>query len=185
MRRAESRPVRLAPVAVEDRTERMRELLARATRSRPREVNIYSTLVRRPELFGKWLDLAHALLFDGTLSARDRELLVLRTAWNCESEYEWAQHVGFARRGGITEDEIDAVRRGPHDAVWDERSALLLAAADQVHDRATMDDAVWDGLGKHFDDDLRYEIVMVVGIYHMVAMMLNTFGVQLDPELPR
>lgn len=183
MRTASSRPERMAPVAEDMRTTQMRDLLTRATRSPDREVNIYSTLVRRPDLFAKWLDLAHALLFEGTLDDRHRELLILRTAWNCESEYEWAQHIGFARRSGLSEDEITAVRRGPHDCTWDECSALLLTAADQLHDRSTIEEHTWAGLGTYFTQDLLYEITMVVGIYHMVAMLLNTFGIQLDPDL--
>lgn len=183
MRTSLSRPVRIPPVPREGRSDATAALLLKATKSPEREVNIYSTFVNRPELYEKWLDVAHALLFHGTLKDRDRELLVLRTAWNCESEYEWGQHLRFAREGGISEEEIVAIENGSEDPIWDEKSRLLLEAADELHGRSTVSDRTWEGLARHFNQDLLYEITMVVGVYHLVAMMLNTFGVQLDPGL--
>ena len=41
-----------------------------------------------------------------TLSARERELLILRTAWLRRSEYEYIQHVILGLRAGLTEEEI-------------------------------------------------------------------------------
>ncbi|MGP9585840.1 carboxymuconolactone decarboxylase family protein [Micrococcaceae sp. AOP34-BR2-30] len=184
MRTSSSRPNRIPPVSRENRSEELSAVLLKATKDPQREVNIYSTFVHRPELYEKWLELAHALLFHGTLTERDRELLVLRTAWNCDAEYEWGQHLRFARAGGISEEEIIAIENGPEDPIWDEKSQLLLAASDELHDRSTISNRTWDALAEYFDQGLLYEITMVVGTYHLVAMMLNSFGVQLDPEVP-
>ena len=71
-------------------------------------VNIFATLVRHPRLFRHWLPFGGALL-TGSLPARDRELLILRTAWLCRSEYEWGQHVRLALGVGLSEEEIERV----------------------------------------------------------------------------
>jgi 4-carboxymuconolactone decarboxylase len=63
--------------------------------------NIFPTFARNPELFRVWLPLGGYLLAAGKLSGRDRELLILRTAVNCQSSYEWGQHVRISLDGGI------------------------------------------------------------------------------------
>lgn len=183
MRSSSTRPVRIPPVPPEERDELTRELLTRANRTPGRDVNIYSTFVNRPELFEMWLDLAHGLLFRGKLDGYDREIVVLRTAWNCESEYEWAQHVRIAREVGVSDAEIIAIENGAADPIWSERPAVLLTVADELHDRSVVSDTTWAKLAKYYDSELMYELTMLVGVYHLVAMMLNTFGVQLDDEV--
>lgn len=183
MRRASSRTQRFAPVPIADRTDFQRKLLARANQTPGRDVNIYSTLVRRPDLFDNWLDFAHGLLFHGKLGARDREILIMRSAINCEAEYEWSQHLRFAREAGLAEDEIAAFQIGADSPVWDEKSRLLIVAADEMHAASSIRDDTWEQLERHFSESELYETVMVVGTYHLCAIMLNTFGVQLDDEL--
>ena len=53
--------------------------------------NVLRTLVRHRPLFPRWTPFLDGLL-NGTLPARDRELLVLRTASNCRCDYQWGQH---------------------------------------------------------------------------------------------
>ena len=49
-------------------------------------LNLFSTLAHHPKLLQRWMVFASFLLAKGELPARDRELLILRTAWNCSSE---------------------------------------------------------------------------------------------------
>ena len=183
MRRASTRTQRFAPVPVADRTDFQNELLSKANRTPGRDVNIYSTLAHRPDLFDKWLDYAHGLLFHGKLGARDREILIMRSAINCEAEYEWSQHLRFAREAGITEAEIAGFHVGADSTVWDDKSRALITAADEMHFGSSVTDATWEALSQHYSESELYEIVMVVGTYHLCAIMLNSFGVQLDDDL--
>ena len=48
-----------------------------------------------------------------TLSDRDRELLILRIGYLCQSGYEWGQHVQISRRIGMSDDEIRSAKVGP------------------------------------------------------------------------
>jgi alkylhydroperoxidase family enzyme len=59
------------------------------------------TLVRRPDLVWAFLTFNRHLLFESTLTARIRELLILRTAALCDCAFERAQHEIIARREGI------------------------------------------------------------------------------------
>src|ERR1019366_536729 len=112
-----SRPLRIAPVPVAERTGQVRELLDQSSSGADRDANIFTTLVRAPGLFRRWLPFGGKLL-NGKLPARDRELLILRTGWNCRAEYEWAQHVRIALRSGITSSEVERVALGPEAIGW-------------------------------------------------------------------
>jgi 4-carboxymuconolactone decarboxylase len=145
--------------------------------------NVFTTLVRHPELFRTWTAMLDVLL-NGTLPARDREALILRTGWNCRSEYEWGQHVVVGRRVGLTDQEIERVRAGPSAPDWDDTTATLLRAADELHADATLSEATWTALSDRYDEQQLIEIVMVVGHYHMVAMLLKSLQVERDPGIP-
>lgn len=143
-------------------------------------VNIFATLVRHPGLFRRWLPFGGKLLA-GKLPARDREILILRTGWRCGSEYEWAQHVLVGRLSGLTDDEID---RCATDG-WDGFDAVLIRAADELHDDHCISDATWAALAEVYDDAQLVEVPMVVGHYHLVSMTLNSLGVPLEDGAPR
>jgi alkylhydroperoxidase family enzyme len=145
--------------------------------------NIMRTLVRHPELFQRWTPLLDGLL-NGRLAHRDREILVLRTAWNCQSEYEWGQHVSVGRRIGLSEEDIRNTATGPEAAGWTDTERLLLVAADELHHESAVGESTWTGLAQRYDDQEMIEIVMVVGYYHLVAMMLKSVGVPADDGLP-
>lgn len=147
--------------------------------------NIFTTFARHPDLFRAWLPFGGFLLQGATLSARDRELLILRTAVNCASSYEWGQHVRIAERIGMPREEIDRVAAGPDAPGWAQRDALLLRAADELHAASKISAPTWAGLAAAFGDDRRVllEIPFLVGHYHLVAYALNSAEVELDDGL--
>ncbi len=145
-------------------------------------MNIFTTLVRHPGLFRRWMPFGGKLLA-GKLPDRDRELLILRTGWNCQADYEWAQHVVIARRAGIDDGEIARVKEGPDAAGWEPFDATLLRAADELHGRSTLSDATWAALSERYDERQLIEVPMVVGHYHLVAYTLNSLGVQVEPAV--
>ncbi len=75
-----------------------------------RDLNLFRVLMHHPKLTRRWTVFAGHVLHKQTLGLRDRELLILRIGWLNQAEYEWAQHVEIAKRGGISETEIPIVR---------------------------------------------------------------------------
>ena len=146
--------------------------------------NVFGTLLHHPGLFRRWLPFANHILGKSTLSVRDREVLILRTAWVVRSEYEWGQHIVIARDAGMSEEEIAMARNGPDAPGLGERDRLLLAATDELLDDTFVSDATWAGLSEHYDTRQLMDIVFTVGQYNMLAMGLNSFGVQRDAGVP-
>ncbi len=144
-------------------------------------LNIFRTLANHPQLMRRWMSFGTALLLKGVLPARDRELLILRTGWNCRSEYEWGQHAAIARATGMSDGEIARVADGPEAAGWEPFDVLLLRAADELHADACVSDATWTGLRERYDERAMIEVVFTVGQYHLVSFFLNSAGVRREP----
>ncbi|MGO9198111.1 MAG: carboxymuconolactone decarboxylase family protein [Acidimicrobiales bacterium] len=142
---------------------------------------IFTTLGRHRRLLRAWLPFAGTMLMRTCLPRADVELLVLRTACNCSSPYEWVQHASLARRAGLTIDVIEAVPDWhEHSRALTDRQRLLLAAADELHEHKVISDGTWIQLASELDQREQMELCMLVGHYAMVAMTLNSLGV--EPE---
>src|SRR3954471_18338473 len=96
---------RIPPLPREGRDPRTEELLAALRGSDGSELNIFSTLARHPKLLKRWSAFGGVLLYGGVLPARERELLILRTALHCHAHYEWGQHVAIALATGLMPEE--------------------------------------------------------------------------------
>lgn len=171
---------RIPPLPENERDEQQTALLD-PIRVEGTDLNIFATLIRHPRLFKRWSAFGGFLLYGGDLPARDRELLILRTAWNCRAEYEWGQHARIAVGAGVSADEISRVIDGSEAPGWSTSDAALLRGADEMHGESKISDATWSALSEHYDEHQMIEICMVVGQYHLVAFTLNSLGVEREP----
>jgi 4-carboxymuconolactone decarboxylase len=146
-------------------------------------LNIFATFAHHPKLMKRWLVFGNHVLAKSTLPARDRELVVLRTGWNCRAPYEWGQHVVIARTIGITDDEITRVSVGPDASGWSDEDAVLLRAADELHNDQTLTDATYAALATRYDVQNLLDLVFTVGQYHVVSMALNAFRVDREDDV--
>ncbi|MDQ1444973.1 MAG: hypothetical protein QOI20_1437 [Acidimicrobiaceae bacterium] len=172
---------RIPPLAESDLTDEQRELVGGVDLS-GQAGNLFATLVRHPGLFRRWLPFGGKLL-SGKLPARDRELLILRTAANCHTHYEWGQHALLAAHAGLKPDEIERTVVPSTDG-WSEEDALLLRAADELHANAVLGDDTWAALATRYTEPQLMELPFLVGHYHMVAFVLNSFGVEREDGVP-
>jgi alkylhydroperoxidase family enzyme len=78
-------------------------------RSGDQPLGIFTTLAHHPPLMRAFMELGDFLLTKGALPPRTREILILRTAWNCGSSYEWGHHVNFGRTAGLSDIEIATI----------------------------------------------------------------------------
>jgi alkylhydroperoxidase family enzyme len=170
---------RIPPVAPDEQDDQVRAVLDDAGPDFA-YTNIFATLLRHPTLTLDYRRFGDTLR-KGVLPARDREILVLRTAWRCRAAYEWGQHVSMAQSIGMSNDEIALVARFPQDDRWSPFERALLRAADDLHDQATISDDVWATLAERYDDRGMVEVSMLVGNYHMLAFLMNSARVQPEP----
>jgi 4-carboxymuconolactone decarboxylase len=147
-------------------------------------VNVLETLMWHPDLLRRWMPFFAHVLHKSTLPARDREMLILRSGRLCGAEYEWAQHVPFAERAGLSAAEIRGIAAGASAAIWSNAyDRALLRAADQLHRDTMLDDATWATLAQRYTTQQLMDVVFTVGQYRLVSAALNTLCVQLDTYL--
>lgn len=154
-----------------------------------RVLNIFRTLAHAPKALTAFLGWGSYILSRrNALSERDRELVILRTGYNCRSGYEWTQHKRIGLDSGLTAEEIERIKAGPDAAGWSEIDRAMLRATDDLTADHFVSDASWAALAS-LGDKGRMDLVMTVGQYTQVSMMLNSFGIQVedgwevDPDL--
>jgi AhpD family alkylhydroperoxidase len=156
-------------------------VLGLATGGRP--PHIFTTLARHHGLFRRWLWFAGALMPGGKLPRIETELVILRVAHNADCAYEWGHHERLGQRAGLSAEEVERVRSGPDAPGWSARQALLLRGADAMHADGRIGDELWAQLARQLDEVRLIELCMLIGHYEMLAMTLNSLGV--EPERPR
>lgn len=147
--------------------------------------NVFTTLARHRGLFRRWLWFAGGLMPGGRLPRTDTELVILRVAHLSGCAYEWEHHVRLGRRAGLTPEDIEALRAGLDTHGWSPRQLVLLRATDELHVDRRIGDATWSALRERLGEVEIIELCFLVGNYEMLAMTLNSLGVQLDPKRRR
>lgn len=171
---------RVAPLPESEWDAKQRELLEPLARDDGSVLNLYATLIRHPAMFKPRLILGQYLRNDSTLPPRDREIAVLRLAWLTACEYEWGHHARIGKSAGMTPDEIRRVAEGPDASGWSTFEQTLIRAVDQLHTDAWIDDATWSALSDVYSKEQCMDLVFTVGGYKMLAMLINSLGVQPD-----
>ncbi len=143
-------------------------------------LNIFRTYARHPLMLKRVMHLGAALLSQGSLPARDREIVLHRTCGRCGSAYEWGVHVAaFARPLGFTDAQIRATVLGAaDDPAWTPREQLLIRATDELHETSTISDALWNKLAKEWTEEQLIEIICVAGLYHAISYMTNACRIE-------
>ncbi|MBW0017317.1 MAG: carboxymuconolactone decarboxylase family protein [Mycobacterium sp.] len=177
--------MRLPPLPADQWDDAVHQALAGMLpeeRRNPRDAsNVLATMVNHPALTKAFLRFNVHLLYSSTLPPRLRELAILRVAHRRGCTYEWTHHVDLAKREGITDEEIDAVSRpAGADDQFDEFERAVVNGVDELDEKSQLSDGTWATLGKRMDDRQRMDYVFTVGSYIMLAMALNTFGVEVE-----
>jgi 4-carboxymuconolactone decarboxylase len=133
-------------------------------------------LLHSPALADGWNSLLGAVRERIALDPAVRELVVLRIAVLNDAGYEWDAHEPVARRAGVTDAQLRAVRgddRSPFDTV--QRAALDYA--DAMTTTVEVSDATFEALRPHFDEAGIVELTAVAAVYNMVSRFLVALDV--------
>lgn len=148
---------------------------------------LFRTLAVHDQLASRMRPLGAGILGHGRLDPRDREIVIHRTCARAGAEYEWGVHaLAFAKPLGITDEQLAATVNGSaDDPAWSQDDALLVAAADQLHDTSDISEDLWQKLAARFSDDQLLELVIVAGWYRLLSYVINATRVEREPWAPR
>ncbi|MHA1728269.1 MAG: carboxymuconolactone decarboxylase family protein [Promethearchaeota archaeon] len=145
--------------------------------------NIHKTIINNFKLFKRWRPFSNHVLFKSTLSPREREILILRIGWLCQSIYEWSQHVATAKRMGFSDSDINKIKEGPDSGGLDHFESVLLRAVDELYLDSIIHDETWNSLSERYNKKQLLDLIFTIGQYHLVSIFLNNIGVEFDKGL--
>ena len=153
--------------------------VARILPNQGRGIAVSRTFGRYPLLNQRWSPWQNFILRTPLLTPQQRETLILRMGWNCQSEYQWAKHVGSV--GRAREIGLDPVKiaEGADSPAWPAFEKHILRTADDLYRDGRVSDATWSGLRRSSSRTRswrRSHFERVSGI----SMSLNAYGVELD-----
>jgi alkylhydroperoxidase family enzyme len=143
--------------------------------------NLYRALASHPAIVAAWTEFANTLRHGSRTPRALRELVILRGAQVCASEYEWAQHLRMARKAGVREAQIAALAGWRTSPEFDARERAALQLAESVTSGRVSDEVYREAM-RHFDHHDYVELSVTAGFYAMVARVLDAMAVELEPE---
>src|SRR5262245_13155078 len=130
------------------------------------------------ELAGTLLTL---LSPQANLSARLRELVIMRIGWRTGSVYEWAQHWRVAPNLQILEADLLAVRAWPGSSSIAAAYCAVRRATDEALESGSITEATWRECCRHLATDAeRIELVIAIGNWTMFSQLLKSLAIPLE-----
>ena len=145
-----------------------------------RLLNLYRMLLHSPPLAEGWLAFFTAVRQKGVLSGRHRELAILRIAVINGADYEFEAHIPYARKEGLSQAQLDALRaeRTP-DGLTDAERAIL-AYADAMTRKVHVPDEVFAQVRSALPERELVELTVTIAGYNCVSRFLEAVAVDHD-----
>ena len=143
-------------------------------------LNIHRMMAHSPELLRQSAPLRNYLVAGSTLTGRQRELLILRTAHLIGSEYEWSHHVVRGQAAGLTPEEIERVKEGARAAGWNMTEKALLRLADEMRAAQEITTSTAAQLHEDMGPAALIDAIFTVGFYLTLGTILKSFNVPID-----
>jgi 4-carboxymuconolactone decarboxylase len=140
-------------------------------------LNLFRMLAHSPPTLAGFGKLGGALLQDGTLDPRLRELAIVRVGLLARAEYEVEKHTVIARAMGLSDAELGALQVGADPDALDDVGRAVRALADELFHGIRASDAALAAVQQHLDHRQVVELVVTIGFYGLVCRVLETLGV--------
>jgi len=149
-------------------------------------LKLFRTAARHPDLLRQMASTGAFVFRKDGLSALHREIVIQRTTARCGAEYEWGVHAAiFGERVGLTGERLRDTVNGDHTSqCWSTEEALLVEFVDELHDRSTITDDLWERMTQHWTSAQMLELAMLVGLYHAGSFVINVARVERESYAP-
>jgi 4-carboxymuconolactone decarboxylase len=134
-----------------------------------------------PELSRQARPLNRYLRFEAGLGGRLRELAILVTARELESQFEWAAHEDEALREGVSPALIDIVRHRRDLTGIEAADTAIIALGREIFGARKVSPETYANALAQFGRRKLVDLVALMGNYAATAALLTAFDMQLDP----
>jgi 4-carboxymuconolactone decarboxylase len=140
-------------------------------------------LLHSPELSRHARPLNRYLRHKTGLGGRVRELAILTTARELDSQFEWAAHEPEALSEGISQEIIEVIKHRKDTNGRDEADAIVIELGLEIFGARKVTPATFARSLRQFGRTL-VDLVALMGNYAGTAALLTAFDMQLDPGQP-
>ena len=148
----------------------------------------YGVLLHSPDLASRVAHTGSYVRYNLDLPEALRETIIIATAREIHSQYEFFAHARLARQAGVSEDTIQAIAQGraPQGLTGD--AAILVQYVQELLRHHKISDSTFNAVRDRFGMQRTLEITALIGHYLLVGQILAAFDVDLPdgvtPELP-
>jgi 4-carboxymuconolactone decarboxylase len=174
------RPAPRLALIDEPRMNEAQRALLEAIRSGPRGTSItprgpFAVWMHAPD-FGQFAQaLGGHCRYKTSLLPRLSEFAILCTARLWRAQYEWFAHAPMAKKGGVTSQTVEDLRRGrvPKSAPKDERA--IYDFVQELYKTRRVSNRTYKRVHSLLGDTATVELVGILGYYALISMTLNVF----------
>jgi alkylhydroperoxidase family enzyme len=184
-----NRPVRLAPLTPEELTPEAQEMFKGVygpdwQAKGGATFNMPMTFARHPDHTLAIFNFSRTVQSHLDITPRIREIVVMRVAWLHQADYEWGQHNQIMRQAGIDmgDAHLKAFKVGSEDPIWADDERAALRAVEDLFRTREVSGETWKALMHHYTPKQIIDILLINGMYTMLALTFNCVGLQLEPR---
>ena len=176
---------RLPSIAAQDLTPVQEQILADILASRGGDLSgPFLAWIHSPGLAGPAQELGAFCRYATGLEARLTELAILQTASWWQSQAEWQIHEPIARKSGLSDAVIAALRVGDTPEFKLEDEHLVFRIGESIYRNRRLQSALYNQGVSCFGTQGMVELVGLFGYYALVAMTLNVFDMRPEGDQP-
>ena len=117
-----------------------------------------------------------------------REIAILATAREMDSQFEWVAHEPQALKDGVSREVIDVIKFRRSTDGLDEEAALVIGMAREIWRDHRVAPQTFASLSRHFSPRMLIDLVVLMGTYANTAAMLALVDMQIpdgvQPMMP-
>jgi 4-carboxymuconolactone decarboxylase len=143
----------------------------------------YGVLLNSPKLAARVADTGAFVRFEFDVPEALKETVIIASAKEMESQYEFSAHARLAREAGVSEETIKAIANGSAPAGLSGDEALLVGFVHDLLRNHKVSDATFSAMTARFGERDTLHFTVLVGHYLLVAQVLTAFDVELGPGM--
>ena len=157
---------RIAPISPDEQSEKVEEFFHSVDGPKGpslSKLNIVRTLARYPDLAIAYNTFGNHVLRASSLPERLQVLVTLRTAWLATiATTNGTRMPDTPGRRGVSVEEVEATRRSGPTRPDGEFDRIVLRSVEQLRYESTIDDATWEALEQHLDQEQLLDLPFTV-----------------------
>jgi len=172
---------RLTPITSKDQVAaKDQPIVDEIVKSRGALQGPFTIFLHCPELAGRVAHLGAFVRFEGSLDMRVRVLAAMTVARELDAMYVWGAQTGSARKQGVPDSTITAIRE-KHTRGVPTEDAQIVEFTRELLNKHRVSEATFKALQGRFGNDGLLQLTGAIGYYSMLAMTVNACELEAAP----